>query len=1258
MTQGNTVRAKLLQLDGGAFQRLCDDWLFKKGYENINAIGMTLDSNKVTTGTPDSLLIQDDGKYIFSEYTVQQTGLVAKIHDDIDKCLNESKTGIKTDEIPEIVYCYLGKLSSQNIAELREKTEKFDIKLTLNGIDTIALSLENSYPILLEKHLGIPLTTGQILDTEDFIALYNQSEFATPIGNKLLYRDELLTKAITDLENTSITLISGPAGVGKTGFSIELLKQLRERNKKQKLLCVYDKGADLTRDITSLFSENGEYVVFVDDANRLDNRIDYLLHQIHSQTQNKSIKLIITVRDYAREQLSERLKSFSGINLIELTKLSDDEIKGLIEELYGITNSSYQRRIQEISNGNPRIAIMASKVAVKEQRLESIQNVSDLYDEYFGSHQSVRQILNEPKLILIAGFISIVRKVDRHNAQHIEWIKKLSGIQVEEFWEYVNVLHSKELVDLYEHEVVRISDQVLSTYLFYFAVFKSKLITFESLLETFFPQQRQTLIDALNPALSAFNHREIIHEITRVVRGKFNDLKNKPEQEVIFILIDCFWFSIPTETLLFIKQSIDSLEKPIISWEDHSFKGSNSHAKEGSIVRILSHFRYYDEKEFEISFELMLKLLIHSKESLSYIIHELLKTYSYHLDDLSYGCAVQKHILEKLLDKTERGGSFLFSKLFLAISSHYLEVEYRRHEMARDNRTIHITTFKLPVNEYVLNIREKIFEGLSTLMDSDTYRAEVNDILSTYIGHMKFNGRDMTQADCSIIERTILPKLSHKSTSDAFLIRDFTKVYDELNIEYISEWNKHPFHECINLADLILEDRNERRFLEMGHDEYEQYITKRIRNNFSDLTLESYKNFLNNALELNKTLHASNKTHGLRVGLERAHRVFGEQKPDLFVAILSTYLGVDSELRLDPSIMEPFMKLGKLDELQNILCSVDFPRKHLWWIHYYVYLPASMVDRISAESLLKLLHVCEAGELYRNLSFLDKYLSVDQEIFVKSTRILLRRAQKDKAFISPLDILFNSYGDYLERIFELFKSDSSLIYQSYIKLAKWDSSHFDYNGKALEKISAKRTDIIFELIDAIYEIERFPSSHTHVPSLSFLWRNPNYLEMIDELGIYIMKKESSSYFPGDNIFIQLFHNQNEHAKDAGLSTQKNTFMKYAIEKHHKDHEYMQFLFFVIVGFDDNSRKELLAHFLKFNDDFEAFKLIEFEPRSASWTGSMVPMLQKQRDFLLLILPLFKTSSLLEHRALLEQLIENKNRHIQSEKKRDFIESQP
>ena len=58
-----------MRLEGGAFQNLFDAYLYKKyGFKNIQTLGVQTGTNKPTKGTPDSYVLNDDGKYILINY--------------------------------------------------------------------------------------------------------------------------------------------------------------------------------------------------------------------------------------------------------------------------------------------------------------------------------------------------------------------------------------------------------------------------------------------------------------------------------------------------------------------------------------------------------------------------------------------------------------------------------------------------------------------------------------------------------------------------------------------------------------------------------------------------------------------------------------------------------------------------------------------------------------------------------------------------------------------------------------------------------------------------------------------------------------------------------------------------------------------------------------------------------------------------------------------------------------------------------------
>jgi len=89
-----SIKQKILQLDAGTFQNLCDSYLCKKGYSNMVSLGGEAGTCKTTYGTPDTYFYTSEGKYVFVEYTTQMKNLFNKIKSDIEKCLDISKTGI------------------------------------------------------------------------------------------------------------------------------------------------------------------------------------------------------------------------------------------------------------------------------------------------------------------------------------------------------------------------------------------------------------------------------------------------------------------------------------------------------------------------------------------------------------------------------------------------------------------------------------------------------------------------------------------------------------------------------------------------------------------------------------------------------------------------------------------------------------------------------------------------------------------------------------------------------------------------------------------------------------------------------------------------------------------------------------------------------------------------------------------------------------------------------------------------------------
>ncbi|MFO3296906.1 ATP-binding protein, partial [Legionella pneumophila serogroup 1] len=1104
MSKLNQIQSKLLELDGGAFQRLCDDWLHKQGYKNINCIGTKPGTYKSIKGTPDSIITQPDGSYIFVEFTVQQTKVASKIKGDIQKCLDESKTKIQTKDISEIIVCYLGKLSSGEIHELKQICKNKDITLILNSIDTIAYSIKNDFPSLANEYLSLPLDSGQLLSIDDFIKQSQKNPLSTPIDKQILFMDEQLKLAKQNLMENNFLLIAGPSGIGKTLFAINLIKSLCENQQNLKTICVFNKGAEIYGDIISSFSEAGDYLIFIDDANRLDNRLDYIFNYLNETDPKRTFRIIATTRDYAKNYVLNKAENYIiEPQVIEIEKLTDDQIKTLIEENYGIKNVRFQQRIQEIAKGNPRLAVMAALLAIEKNNLSVLHDVTSLYKEFFKRNEEVLAVLDDPKLLISACAISFFRTVDRTNEDQMIHIQNTFEIQAELFWECANDLHNKEIVDIYENEVVKFSDQVLSSYMLFMALFEKKLISFSTLMRSFYPQFKRKIIDAINPIIRMFDQDQILPEIKKEIKIIFDELKQKGTESEVIEYLNTFWFVLPTESLLYAKHFVSSTKHINIEWNNESFEITKASLKDSSIISLLSNFRHYKNEEFITSLELLLLLLERNKGYLSDVIKVLVEQYSFEYDDWIRQYYIQEQVVELILNKIEGDNSYLYTRLFILIAKEFLKVEFHNHQWT-SGKTINFMRFRLAPNENIKRIREKIIAQLSSLLNIEPFSMLVHEFFQEYAGNLAFMGKEMAEADFSLISNYLVPKLDNSLFLHCLLMQDLRENYESLKIPTPSKWETDFANNKLILFKLLLEDRHEKALLELSTEEYQRYrheaLSKYFMENFKP---NDFPEFLSVCCEIRSSIQEQRRGYTFKQGMLLCLHVLSDLYPEKFYDFISTYTDFDKYFELIPEILvQNLLKNNAPERVWELINKKTFPSQELWISFYFILLPQESIQPETIQNLLSHYRNLSGQNSLRNMCYLEKYVAIDKEIFIKITEILLGKASNDSGFAKPLESLFDGNAISFDNLFTHFLDNQYLIFKSYIAALKLNRT-FDYSGHALNFLTTKNKNFIREFIDCIFDLAQKNYSHPDIPQLMFVWERDDYLDYAELIVNYL-----------------------------------------------------------------------------------------------------------------------------------------------------------
>ena len=440
--------------------------------------------------------------------------------------------------------------------------------------------------------------------------------------------------------------------------------------------------------------------------------------------------MVATVRDYALEKVRKSAQFHGGGVEVMLRAFEEEQIKQLVEDECDIRNPLFLERIADIARGNPRLAMMTAKVAKQKGTLQSIGDVSTLYDEYFASIREDLEELGTQNHLKVAGIVTFFRAVDCSNDEMTNVIDKAFGISSETLWKAAQRLQDLEVFDMYEHEGVRISDQAFATYLFYLAFFKERVLDFAALLNHFFPRLRHRLIDAINPVLNSFDSDSVMKLMRPQVDRYWRSRQEVGDEEALLHLMDVFWFLKETDTLLYISERIAAMEPEAVDLSEVRV-GSNSNIPSPSILSVLSSFAFSDEHTLRMALDLLFRYLEKRLSDLPLVLHLLTDQFGFKHTSYIRGYAVQRAVIEALEERLEQGEDKIFCKLFLAIAEKYLHTHFSSSE-SKGSRTIQIFDFDLTPTPELTQLRVTVWRSLFHLYRVPEWRKEVLSVLQSY----------------------------------------------------------------------------------------------------------------------------------------------------------------------------------------------------------------------------------------------------------------------------------------------------------------------------------------------------------------------------------------------------------------------------------------------------------------------------------------------------------------------------------------------
>ena len=1234
-----SIKQKILQLDAGTFQNLCDSYLCKIGYSNIVSLGGEAGTRKTTLGTPDTYFIAPDGKYIFVEYTTQKTKLFAKIKDDIKKCLDTSRTGIPHDKISEIIYCHTSSnLSPHQDSEMKALCENFGIKLTVIGIDKLAEDIYLFHHNLSRDFLGISISTGQIQSYDDFINSYNSNRMAAPIDTKFLFREKEFKDIGDAYLKAGVVILTGSAGTGKTRLALHYVKNHPDTND-EKVYCIHSNALPIYEDLKLFIDKPGNYFLFIDDANQLSG-LQHVIRYVCMKPEGYNVKILITVRDYALQKVIKDVREITSYEIVSISTFSDDEIKKLLEISLDILNQEYQERIIRIAEGNARIAILAGKVACNSNRLDSINDVSQLYEDYYRSSLEEDQLLGNKNICITAGIVAFLEAIHLEHIDAFLPILQQKGLNRDDFIENVYKLHDLEIVDICNDKAVRFSDQCLSNYLLKYVFFDKKLIDLSKMIKACFQSYRERTISSVNTLLNIFRNETLFNFVEKEIKLLWYELSTE-KSSVFFEFVKVFFRINPTETLLILQNKIESEKGVTCRWNDiDTEKGKNYQNVTDDIIKILGGFA--DMADFPTACDLFFQYYFKRPDLYMEFYHAVNLYFGINKDSVNYGYYTQITFLEKIKEYSDNLQQESVAILFLQTAENFLKLHFTPTEAGRNN-TFTIYQIPLAMSEGVEKYRKLVWEFLSSLCEFDKYRTKVKKIISSYGGIIENTSLPVLQFDLKYIESILKLHFPPDKLENCLLANRIVQVFQTLNSSFESVFTNYFIGEDFQLY-LLLKGSDYSR--EVGYEERKQQKKQAIKQYVSNCNLEMFKKLIDICDDISKLDDYT--SWEIRDGLEIAFDALSIQK-DCYVEAIKYYIEKDTPGNLQPHhLIDILFSLLCEQEVYQIIVSKEYSQKNTWLYAYYHELPPELIAQKHLQGLYNFLEDTSDKDItstsMRDVDFLEKYNVIDKQALITGSKIILAKMRYSPFVVYIyFDLLFNGSVNTPQKVLQKYNFDFELIEEIYCAMLSCDN-HFDYKGEFLKEIYLVRPSLLDKYI--VYLINKNESSFSDQQERHRCFFDlENFIEIYNKIFEQILKnsrfsKISVPYFL-ESLLLPIQNEQN-------LLKKQDKWIRQCIQLFSNDETKMDCLFSVISKLKIERKREYVSLFLENNELFEDFKEIPLIPDSFSWSGSAVPMYSSWIEYLESLLPNLIGLKWIKHKKYVETKIDNLKRQIESE----------
>jgi len=579
-----------------------------------------------------------------------------------------------------------------------------------------------AYP-LLRHWIDENFKTSQLISFHQHFEPHLSSNELAPISLKNFYiKNRELDNALLDFVFSAriIFNIVGEAGVGKTRAVFEFFKFLENVEGDRWIsLVLISKNIQFDK-IVSALAKKEKYIILLDDAHNLDDKDIMDLFTIGQQ--NPHIKFILTSRKQADTSVRLPIKEYFHdlVKTFELRNLSQHQTKELVEHYTKTTVlKSISDEMVTYSHGKPIVIVaMLNNVLLNKLSITELKKNDFLHEyvkKYFGEiadKLNAKYDHSSVKMMEVIKILTLLEPINLKISNDVETIAIKTSLKIEEIEDIFITLKNEKIVEGNDSIMIKpdlYSDILLSS-------IEPHLLA--RWIE-FFEDKKENILINLSSASSSVEQLNVLEALSEVYLNSMDTVSDRFQFSQLCRTVQKVGQYFPEINKKLINKYISALSntKSLYAKEllDANLNKSNDAFSRIAVSEISTLFSnlLYNEKFFDFVFDGIFE--IQKKYDVSSVFNTI---YAYQKIDFlnHFRVSRQSYFLIRLSQKID---SFSSNELLLAIQimTSFLKLEFRVTESSLNRNIINLSTYGVPKNINVRNMRENTIGYLLSFLD-------------------------------------------------------------------------------------------------------------------------------------------------------------------------------------------------------------------------------------------------------------------------------------------------------------------------------------------------------------------------------------------------------------------------------------------------------------------------------------------------------------------------------------------------------------